>query len=452
MHQLVPSSEVFGGTAASTPWPPLGGWPRRITSREDDTSINSPERQLQMARCLADAEKAGGSADPRSREYLENLARSSCSPFFRPLESPLEAISVMDGCPVVMLGANNYLGLTTDPRVVRAATEAIQRYGTGCTGSRLMNGTLRLHLELEERLACFLGKEAALVFSAGFLANQGVLSALSTRDTVFISDKLNHASICEGLRGSEAQCVRFKHNDADHLRRKLVDLPPESLKWVVVEGVHSMMGDICPLPDLTAVAKELGARIILDDAHGTGVLGAGGQGSASSFGLVDEVDLITGTFSKTFASYGGFVAGDRQTIELLRYGSRQFIFTASLPPANVATVLKVLDILEREPEIVGRLRRNTLDLAARLQASGLCRSTPQAAIIPLVVGRNDLAWMAWRLLYELGVYTNAAFPPGVPPGQALLRISMMASLKEAAIAYAADAITATFSMLRAWPC
>lgn len=424
-----------------------------LSPADHDPSPGSDERRRRrLALCLADAERAGGAAAPSSREYLENVACSGCSPFFRPLDSALEAVSVMDGRPVVMLGANNYLGLTTDPRVVNAATEALLRYGTGCTGSRLMNGTLRLHLELEERLARFLRKEAALVFSAGFLANQGVLSGLATPDTYFISDKLNHASICEGLQGAKAQCVRFRHNDARHLRQKLAELPPESPKWVVIEGVHSMLGDVCPLPDLAAVAKAHGARLILDDAHGIGVVGEGGRGAASSFGLDDEVDLITGTFSKTFASYGGFVAGDRQTIELLRYGSRHFIFTASPPPANVATVLKVLDILEREPEIVGRLRRNTLDLAARLEAAGRFRGLPPAAILPLKLGRNDLTWKAWRLLYELGVYTNAAFPPGVPPGHSLLRISMMASLSEPDLAYAADAITFTFDMLGVPPC
>lgn len=447
MHQLAPLP-----SGRTTPPRPLRNLPRRITPEANRASINSPEWQCRLAQCLDDAEKAGGAADPSSREYLENLACSACSPFFRPLESALEAVSVMDGRPVVMLGANNYLGLTTDPRVVGAATEALRRYGTGCTGSRLMNGTLRLHLALEERLAHFLGKEAALVFSAGFLANQGVLSGLATRDTYFISDKLNHASICEGLHGSDVQCVRFRHNDAGHLRRKLAGLPPESPKWVILEGIHSMLGDICPLPDIVEAARRYGARLILDDAHGIGVVGEGGRGAASSFCLVDEVDLITGTFSKAFASYGGFVAGNRRTIELLRHGSRQFIFTASPPPANVATVLAVLDILEREPEIVGRLRRNTLDLAARLEAAGRFRGRPPAAILPLRLGRNDLTWKAWRLLYELGVYTNPAFPPGVPPGHSLLRISMMASLSETALAYAADAITFTFDMLGVPPC
>lgn len=408
--------------------------------------------QQRLAEARSVVETAFNGTDPNTRAYLEGLANSRWSPFFRPLESALEAISVMDGSPRVMLGANNYLGLTTDPRVVDAATEAIRCCGTGCTGSRLMNGTLRQHLELEERLARFLGKEAVLVFSAGFLANLGVLSGLAARDTHFVSDKLNHASICEGLLGSAVQCVRFTHNDPEALEKRLSKLPVGSPKWVVMEGVHSMLGDVCPLPEIVPVVRRYGARLILDDAHGIGVLGEGGRGTASSFGLTDEVDILTGTFSKSFASYGGFVAGDRETIERLRYGARAFIFTASLPPANVATVRRVLDILESEPEIVDRLRHNTLDLARRLKDAGVSTFHPEAAIIPLILGPNDVTWKAWKLLYDAGVYTNAAFPPGVPPGQALLRISMMASMSEHALAYAADTFTETFDLLGVRPC
>lgn len=411
-------------------------------------------RRLQRSRAILEDFNgaADPSVDPNTREYLEGLACSCWSPFFRPLDSALEATTVMEGRPVVMLGANNYLGLTTHPSVTAAATEAIRHCGTGCTGSRLMNGTSRLHIELEERLARFLGKEEVLVFSAGFLANLGVLSGLATRDTYFISDKLNHASICEGLLAATARCVRFQHNDPEHLKRRLAKLPPAAPKWVVLEGVHSMLGDVSPLPELVAVAKDHGARIILDDAHGIGVLGEGGRGTADVFGLSDDIDVITGTFSKSFASYGGFVAGDRETIHRLRFGARAFIFTASLPPANVATVLRVLDILETEPGLVERLRANTLGLAARLRNGGVDCEEPPAAIIPLVVGPNDQTWKAWRLLYEVGVYTNAAFPPGVPPGQALLRISMMASMGEAALDYAAEAIAATFDVLGVRPC
>lgn len=410
------------------------------------------ELQLQLAASLANLQTMKCSADPDTHAFLEEIACSCWSPFFRPLDSALDATSVMEGKPVVMLGANNYLGLTTHPSVKSAAAEAILRSGTGCTGSRLMNGTLRSHLELEERLARFLGKEEVLVFSAGFLANLGVLSGLATRDTYFVSDKLNHASICEGLLAATAHCVRFQHNDPDHLRRRLAVLPPDSPKWVVLEGVHSMLGDVCPLPELVAVAKEHGARIILDDAHGIGVMGKSGRGTADLFGLSDEIDLITGTFSKSFASYGGFVAGDRETLQHLRFTARAFIFTASLPPANVATVLEVLGLLESGPELVLRLRHNTLYLAHRLREAGIPVEDPPAAIIPLIVGPNDLTWKAWRLLYEAGVYTNSAFPPGVPPGMALLRISMMASMSEAALDYAADAIAATFDLLEVQPC
>lgn len=417
-----------------------------------EPTVSAADLVPDLCECLASAEAAGGGADPTSRAYLENLAASRWSPFFRPLESALEATSVVDGRRVLMLGANNYLGLTTDPRVVRAAVDAIRCCGTGCTGSRLMNGTLRLHEELEERLARFLGKEAVLVFSAGFLANVGTICGVASRDTCFLSDRLNHASICDGLLAAAGHCLRFQHNDPDALRRRLEKLPAGKPKWVLLEGVHSMMGDVCPLPEMVEVAERYGARILLDDAHGVGVVGKGGRGTAASFGLTDRVDLITGTFSKSFASYGGFVAGDRETIEQLRLSARAFIFTASLPPANVGTVLQVLEILEEEPEIVARLRTNTLGLAARLRSAGLTRMQPPAAIIPLVIGANDLTWKAWRLLFEAGVFTNAAFPPGVPPGQALLRLSLMASMSEESLAYAADAITTIFDLLEVPSC
>ncbi len=386
--------------------------------------------------------------DPESRAYLEAMAASDFSPFFRRLESAAAETAVMDGYRVVMLGANNYLGLTTDPRVTRASIAAIERYGTGCTGSRFMNGTLPLHLELESRMARFLRKEAALVFSAGFLANIGVLSVVAGRHAYLFSDRANHASICDGISASRAEPMRFEHNDPDSLAEKLRRAPAAAVKWVVVEGVHSMFGDVCPLREIIAVARAHGARIILDDAHGVGVLGDAGRGTANHLQVEDEVDLIVGTFSKSFASYGGFVAGDRGTIEQLRYGTRSFIFTAGPPPATVATVLAALDVLEQDPAIVSRLRQNTLELAGRLRAAGLVDRDPPAAIIPLVIGSNDRTWKAWRLLYEGGVYTNAAFPPGVPAGQALLRLSLMATLRPESIEYAANAITSAFRVLR----
>lgn len=454
-HSQRPSPATRRNRRAPCPMPPVAaaarsaGVVRSPFTRPFETT-EQLYRELRRSRAALDA--MSSSTDPDSREFLEELSCTCWSPFFRPLESALDATSVMEGRPMVMLGANNYLGMTTHPAVTAAATAAIRSQGTGCTGSRLMNGTSRSHMELEERLARFLGKEEVLVFSAGFLANLGVLSGLATRDTYFVSDKLNHASICEGLLAATAHCVRFQHNDPDHLRRRLEKLPGEAPKWVVLEGIHSMLGDVSPLPELVAAAREHGARVILDDAHGVGVMGERGRGSADLFGLTADIDVITGTFSKSFASYGGFVAGDAETIHRLRFGARAFIFTASLPPANVATVLEVLNIMERQPEFVERLRRNTVGLAQRLRDAGLCCGEPPAAIIPLIVGPNELTWKAWRMLYDVGVYTNAAFPPGVPPGQSLLRISMMASMSEAALDYAAEAIATTFDVLEVEPC
>lgn len=425
---------------AATPWNADGGRP--AWGRFDGRLRGAWEARA----AELDAELALHHA-PESRAYLEAMAGSDSSPFFRRLESAATETAVMDGHRVVMLGANNYLGLTTDPRVTRASIAAIEQYGTGCTGSRFMNGTLPLHLELEGRLARFLHKEAALVFSAGFLANVGVLSVMGGRHAYLFSDRANHASICDGISASLAESLRFEHNDPDSLREKLRRAPVDAAKWVIVEGVHSMFGDVCPLPEIVAVARTYGARILLDDAHGVGVLGDGGRGTANLYGVESEIDLIVGTFSKSFASYGGFVAGDRATIESLRYATRSFIFTAGPPPATVASVLAALDVLEHEPTIVARLRQNALELARRLRAAGLLDRDPPAAIIPLVIGPNDRTWKAWTLLYEGGVYTNAAFPPGVPAGQALLRLSLMATLRPESLEYAASAIASAFEVL-----
>ncbi|MEM9998861.1 MAG: pyridoxal phosphate-dependent aminotransferase family protein, partial [Bacteroidota bacterium] len=279
-------------------------------------------------------------------------------PYFRPIEVAEGTRAVMNGKRVIMAGSNNYLGLTGDPRVVQAAQDAIAQYGTGCTGSRFLNGTLDLHLELEEKLAAFMGKEACVLFSTGYMTNLGVVQSLASKGDILLSDKDNHACIVAGTQVSLAETVRYRHDDMEHLRHQLErvrDRQPDAGTFIVTDGVFSMSGTIAKVPQLVELAKEFGAALMLDDAHAVGVIGDTGRGSASTFGLLDEVDLVTGTFSKSFASLGGFVVGDREVIEFIRHKASAHVYSASMPPANVATVLKCLEILQAEPERLDRL-------------------------------------------------------------------------------------------------
>ncbi|MGC8837371.1 MAG: aminotransferase class I/II-fold pyridoxal phosphate-dependent enzyme [Anaerolineae bacterium] len=364
-------------------------------------------------------------------------------PYFIPLSDTEGTEVVINGKRLIMIGSNNYLGLTTDPRVREAAIEAIRRYGTSCTGSRFLNGTLELHKELEARLARFVGKEAALVFSTGFQTNLGIISALVQRGDYVITDKEDHASIIDGCRLSYGQMKRFRHNDMDSLEQVLKALPADAGKLVVVDGVFSMGGDIAPLPDLVALCKKYGARLMVDDAHSVGVL-ADGRGTAAYFGLTDEVDLIMGTFSKSFASLGGFVAGDEQVIHYIQHFARSFIFSASIPPANAAAALAALDIIEKEPE---RCRR-VLAIAERMrkgyQELGFDTGNSQTPIIPIILGDDMLTLFVWRNLFEAGVYTNPVIPPGVPPNKSLLRTSYMATHTDEQM----DRVLETFKWVR----
>lgn len=347
-------------------------------------------------------------------------------PFFRALSDSEGTIATFEGKEVVMIGSNNYLGLTTDPRVRQAAIDAIERFGTSVTGSRFLNGTLQLHLELDRRLAAFVGKEAALVFPTGYQTNVGTISALAGRGDYIIVDKDDHASIVDGCFMSQGEMKRFIHNDTDSLDTVLKKLPADAGKLVIVDGVYSMGGDIAPLPEIVAICQRYGARIMVDDAHGLGVTG-GGRGTAMHFGLTDEVDLIMGTFSKSFASIGGFIAGRADVIHYIQHHARALIFSAALPAPNAAAALAALDIMEREPQHVTHLWENAEFMRKGLNKLGYNTGVSNTPIIPVVLGDDFKTALAWAAMIEEGVYTNVVVPPAVPPNKSLLRTSYMAS-------------------------
>ena len=351
-------------------------------------------------------------------------------PYFRPIERNEGSTAIMNGEEVIMAGSNNYLGLTSDPRVKEAAQDAVEKYGTGCTGSRFLNGTLDLHLLLEERLAHFMGKDQAVLFSTGYMTNEGVIEAVAGRGDIIFSDKDNHACIVAGTQTSLAETRRYRHNDLDHLRHILERAhaeKPDAGKLIATDGVFSMSGKIAQVPELLRLADEFGAALMLDDAHAIGVIGPGGTGSAATFGLKDEVHLITGTFSKSFSSLGGFAVGDEDVIEYIRHESSPHVFSASMPPANVATVLKCLDILETEPERLERLWEISDYMREGFRSLGFDVWDSETPIIPVVVGDMETCFTFWRDLLEQGVFVNAVVPPAVPPGQALMRTSYMAT-------------------------
>ena len=351
-------------------------------------------------------------------------------PFFRAIEVSEGTTATMNGREVIMAGSNNYLGLTSDPRVQQAAKDSIDKYGTGCTGSRFLNGTLDLHLELEERLAAFLGKEACVLFSTGYMTNQGILQGLASKGDLIFSDKDNHACILAGQSVSLAETVRYRHNDMAHLRTRLeraAETHPEAGKLIATDGVFSMSGTLARVPELVELAEAFGAALMLDDAHSVGVIGPGGRGTAASFGLADRVDLITGTFSKSFSSLGGFCVGDRTVIDYVRHTASTHIFSASMPPPAVATVLACLDILEAEPERLDRLAEISDYMRAGFRELGFDVWTSETPIIPVVIGEMYTCFEFWKDLLDAGVFTNAVIPPAVPQGQSLMRTSYMAT-------------------------
>jgi 8-amino-7-oxononanoate synthase len=352
---------------------------------------------------------------------------SGIYPYFLPLQDTEGAEVIMDGRRILMIGSNNYLGLTTHPKVREAAIEAVKRYGTSCTGSRFLNGTLALHHELEHRLAEFVGKQAALVFSTGMQVNLGTISALVQRGDVVVIDKDDHASIVDGCMLALGQMKRFPHNDLPALERVLQAVPPDKGTLVVVDGVYSMGGDIAPLPQLIEICKTYGARLMVDDAHASGVLGRAGRGTADHFGLTEHVDLIMSTFSKSFASLGGFVAGDADVIFYVKHHARSLIFSASMPASNVAAVLAALDVMQHEPERVERVNAIGERMRRELKGMGFNVGPSQTPIVPVIIGDRDRTVMAWNMLFQAGLFTNCILSPAVPQGMDLLRTSYMAT-------------------------
>jgi 8-amino-7-oxononanoate synthase len=348
-------------------------------------------------------------------------------PYFKPLQATDGTTVKIDGREVIMAGSNNYLGLTNDPRVIKAAQDVISVYGTGCTGSRYLNGTLDLHLELEEKLADFMNKDACVLFSTGYQTNEGSIQTIAGRRDVIFSDKDNHACIVAGTLISNAKTMRYQHNDMEHLRKLLNRADADTGKLIVSDGVFSMSGTLADVPELVKLKNEFDARLYLDDAHAIGVVGDGGRGSASVHDLMDEVDLISGTFSKSFASLGGFIVGDLEVIEYIRHHSPAHIFSASMPPANVATVLKALEILQEETWRLDRLQEISTYMRDELRAMGFNVWNSRTPIIPVVIGEMTNCFRFWKDLFEAGVYVNAVVPPGVPAGQSLVRTSYMAT-------------------------
>ena len=360
-------------------------------------------------------------------DQVEQAKAMGYYPYFKPVASAEETEVSIEGKNVLMLGSNNYLGLTTHPKVKEAAQAAVERFGSSSCGSRFLNGTLEIHLELEERLARFLNKESALVFSTGFQTNLGAISSLVGKGEFIISDKWNHACIIDGARLSYGTMKRFRHNDPEDLERVLESCPENVGKLIVVDGLFSMEGDLAPLPDIVDLAKRYGARTLVDDAHAVGVMGPNGRGTPEHFGVEDDIDLVMGTFSKSFASLGGVIAGDAYVINYIQHNARTMIFSASMPPAAVASVLASLEIMETEPDRREQLWRNTDKMMTGLQDLGFDTGTSETPVIPIVVGDMFKALGMWRSLLESGVYVNVVIPPAVPPGREMLRTSYMAT-------------------------
>jgi len=363
-------------------------------------------------------------------------------PYFLAMEGNEGSEAIYQGRRIIMCGSNNYLGLTVHPKVREAAQKAVEKFGTSCTGSRFLNGTLEMHLELEQQLADYIGKEAALVFSTGMQVNLGTVSALAGKGDVVILDKDDHASIVDGARLSWGEIKRFKHNDLKDLERVLKLVGPDKKKLVVVDGLFSMEGDIAPLPEIVPLLKKYNARIMVDDAHGIGVLGRG-RGTAAHFGMTDAVDLIMGTFSKSFASLGGFIAGDQVVVDYIQHTARSLIFSASIPPSNAAAALAALKIMREEPERVDRLTEIGKKMRNGFVDLGFDIGNSETPVIPIIIGDDLKTFIFWRALLDAGVYVNAIISPATPPGRQLLRTSYMAVHTDDQL----DRVLATFAQV-----
>ena len=364
--------------------------------------------------------------------YKDNRAEQAKAqgyyPYFKAIQSGAGSTVTIDGKKFIMIGSNNYLGLTQDPRIIQAAREALETFGSGCTGSRFLNGTLTLHEELEEKLADFVHKEAALTFSTGFQTNQGTISSIVGKDDLIFGDRANHASIVEGCRLSFGKTYKYKHQDIDDLERLLQAQGNNSGgKLIVSDGVFSMEGDIVQLPEIAKLAKKYDCRVMIDDAHSCGVLGKHGRGTGEHFDMEDDIDLVMGTFSKSFASLGGFIAGKKKVVEFIKHNARALIFSASMPPSAVATVNKALDILKAEPERIEHLWKNTRKMKKGFDEMGFNTGDTQTPIIPIIIGEDMHTFGFWKMLFQNGIFSNPVVSPAVESGHALLRTSYMAT-------------------------
>ena len=364
-------------------------------------------------------------------------------PYFRTIESEQDTVVKIDGKEVLMFGSNSYLGLTNHPKLKEASKAAIDKYGSGCAGSRFLNGTLDIHIELENKLAEFVGKDGALVFSTGFQVNLGVISAIPGRHDYIIIDELDHACIIDGSRLSYANKVwKYKHNDMESLEKLLQKCEPDKIKLIAIDGVFSMEGDIARLPEIVKLAKKYDANIFLDDAHSLGVLGQNGRGTADHFGVTDDVDMIMGTFSKSLASIGGFVAADKDTINFLKHNARSLIFSASIAPANAASVLAALELIQQEPERIDRLWDNTNYAMKLLNEAGFDTGHTQTPIIPIMIRDDYKTFQLTKLLLDDGVFVNPVVSPAVPSTSSLIRYSLMATHTKAQIEESVEKIYA----------
>ncbi|GEO10393.1 serine palmitoyltransferase [Segetibacter aerophilus] len=362
-------------------------------------------------------------------------------PYFRVIQCGQDTEVVLNGKRVLMFGSNSYLGLTNHPKIEEAAKKAIDKYGTGCAGSRFLNGTLDIHIELEQKLAKYVNKESALLFSTGFQVNLGVLSCVTGRTDYLILDEYDHASIIDGCRLSFSRTIKYRHNDMGDLEQKLAALPSEAIKLIVVDGIFSMEGDFVKLPEIVDIAEKYGANIMVDDAHSLGVIGEAGAGTASHFGLTDKVDLIGGTFSKSLASLGGFVAGDEVIIDYLKHKARSLIFSASMTPASVASVLAALEIIQSEPERIEQLWANTRYAKQLLLEEGFELGPTESPIIPVYVRDNHKTFMLTKMLQEDGIFVNPVVSPAVPSDASLIRFSLMATHTFSQIEEAVEKLT-----------
>ena len=370
----------------------------------------------------------------------DELRAMDLFPYFRELQSRQDTEVIMEGARRIMLGSNNYLGLTTVPEIVEAAKEALDEYGTGCSGSRLLNGTLILHQQFEREMAEFLGKEDVVTFSTGFQSNLGIISAIVGRGDYVICDKENHASIYDGCKLSYGTMLRYNHNDMEGLEHQLQKVPENAGALVVTDGVFSMGGEIAKLPEIVAIAKKYGARVMVDDAHALGVIGKGGRGTASYFGLEDEVDIYMGTFSKSLASLGGYMATTAKVADYVRCNSRPYIFSASIPPACIRVAIESLRYLKKHPERVDRLQEISQYMRDRLVEKGVSIRMSQTPIIPIFTYEQIPTLQVQKELYDRGVYVNASLPPATPPHECLLRCSLMATHTEAQVDEAVEVI------------